>query len=79
MEKKLPVFAVLRIEIEVRGTLEDAVYVMAILPTQDEAKSEVERLNKLNATRGVRYSWRATRYFPEGRKSNTNALRPPKS
>jgi len=79
MEKKLPVFAILRIDLEVRWTLEDAVYVTAILPSQDEAKREVERLNKLNATKGVRYSWQATRFYPEGRKSNTKALQLPKS
>ena len=68
MEKKLPVFAVIRIDTEVCWTLEDAVYVTAILPSQDEAKREVDRLNKLNAAKGVRYSWQATRYYPEGRK-----------
>jgi len=68
-EKKVPVFAVVRIDIEVRWTQEDAVAVTEILPALDEAKREVERFNKLNPTKGVRHSWQPTRYFPEGRKT----------
>jgi hypothetical protein len=79
MENKLPVFATIRIETEVRWTLEDAVYVTEILSSLDEAKREAERLNKLNAAKGVRYSWQATRYYPEGRKSNAKVGQPPKS
>jgi hypothetical protein len=72
MQKKLQVFAVLRMDSGIR-LLEDALTIKEILPTRDEAKSEVERLNKLNASKGARYFWQMTRYFPEGRKPSVKA------
>jgi hypothetical protein len=43
--------------------------VREVLPTQDEAEREVERLNQLASARGgdVRYWFSITRFFPEGR------------
>lgn len=37
------------------------------MPTIQEAETEVQRLNLLNADKNCRYIWRATRYFPDGR------------
>jgi hypothetical protein len=76
MEKKLQVFAVLRIDLDIR-LLEDALTVKEILPTSDEAQREVERLNKLNASKRAKYFWQVTRYFPDGRKSNAKGHQPP--
>jgi hypothetical protein len=53
--------------------LEDAVTVKEILPGMVEAEIEVERLNKLNASKDARYFWQATTYYPEGRKPNAIA------
>ncbi len=59
------VFAVIRID---RDRLtEDALTIKEILPTAEQAREEVERLNALNKRRGARYFWQATRYFPNGR------------
>src|SRR3954470_21584378 len=43
------------------------VTVTSILPTTEAALEEVERLNRLNSTKGARYYWMATRYYPEGK------------
>jgi len=69
MDKKLEVFAVIRVDLDM-VSLEDAVTVKQILPEANEAEMEVERLNKLNATKRARYFFQATRYFPNGRKSS---------
>jgi hypothetical protein len=52
------------------ASFEDAVTVKEILPEAKEAEMEVERLNKLNATKRARYFFQATRYFPNGRNSS---------
>ena len=69
MDKKFQVFAVIRVDSEI-ASLEDAITVKEILSNANEAEIEVERLNKLNATKGARYFFQATRYFPNGRKSS---------
>jgi hypothetical protein len=69
MNKKIPVFAVIRVDLDV-GSPEDAVTVKEILPGADEAAVEVERLNRLNAPKKARYFFQATRYFPDGRKAS---------
>ena len=65
MTRKVPVYAVVRIEDG--ESLEVAITVVEILPTMDQAIQETERLNKLNNDKGARYFWQATRYFPDGR------------
>jgi hypothetical protein len=70
MVKKIQVFAVLRID-DYISSLEDAVTVKEVLPTKDEAQREVERLNKLNASKRSRYFCQVTRYFPDGRQKAT--------
>lgn len=66
MQNKLQVFAVIRVDSDIKSA-EKAVTVTEILPGIDEAASEVERLNRLNANKGAHYFWQATRYFPKGR------------
>jgi hypothetical protein len=63
MEKKIQVYAVVRIDGE---RMEDAVTIKEILPTQEEASREVERLNQLNKDKGAHYFFQVTRYFPNG-------------
>jgi hypothetical protein len=41
--------------------------VKEVLPTLDEAKAEVDRLNR-GAPRGVTYFWQTTRFYPSGRR-----------
>lgn len=78
MDEKLQVYAVIRID---RGSTMDAVLgwpddiscpmitVKEILPTLEEARDEVERLNQLQAEKGCHYYVETTRYFPNGRPS----------
>jgi hypothetical protein len=51
--------------------VQDRVAVQAVLPTLEEAKAEVERLNATRDPERVVYVWRATRFYPEGRKSSS--------
>jgi hypothetical protein len=60
---KEQVFAVLRVDREIE-TPEDSISVVKIVVELEEAIKEVERLNSLNAGKGARYFWQATRYYP---------------
>ncbi len=64
-KQKIQVFAVIRIDRD--QWTDDAITITEIVPTIDQAVKEVERLNRLNKSKGARYFWQATRYFPEGR------------
>lgn len=72
MREKLEVYAVVRID--QLDTVEDAIAITAILPTMEEAVSEVARLNELNKDKGSYYFWRTTRYFPNGRGIERDSL-----
>ena len=65
MENKIQVYAILRIDAGQPGL--DAITIKEILPTLEEAESEVRRLNELNREKGASYALQATRYYPEGR------------
>ncbi len=67
MREKLEVYAVVRID--QRDSIEDAIAITAILPTMEEAASEVARLNGLNKDKGAHYFWRTTRFFPKGKRT----------
>jgi hypothetical protein len=41
---------------------EDKVTVKQIVSTKDIAEREVERLTRINATKGCRYFWQTTRF-----------------
>ncbi len=60
------VYAVVRLDRDSEVS-ELAVTVKEILPTQEEAEREVERLNHLQTDEMASYFWQATRYFPDGR------------
>ena len=70
MAEKLEVYAVVRID--QRDSVEDGIAVTSILPTMAEAVSEVARLNELNQDKGAHYFWRATRFFPKGKRAGEN-------
>lgn len=68
----LYVFVVYRIEPELAQATEldglnTHITIKEVLPTEDKANAEVERLNKLNADKGVRYFFQNARYYPTGR------------
>jgi len=67
MRTKTKLFVVIRID-GLIDSLEDAqnvVSVTKVLAHEEEAIREVERLNKLNGSKGIRYFWHATRYYPQ--------------
>jgi hypothetical protein len=86
MRPKIQVYAVLRVDTDtglppgssgpgvdierLGGTTIRGITVQAVLVSQADAESEVERLNTLNVDRGATYFWMATRYYPEGRQGD---------
>lgn len=68
-EPKREVFAVVRLDsgpnVDARAL--DRFSVKAVFPTMEEALAEVDRLNRLSRDKGSTYSWRATRFYPQGR------------
>ena len=69
MTDKKSVYAIVRLDdIKVGGiNLIDAVSVTSILPTEEDAETEVLRLNELNKETGSKYHWFKTRYYPGGK------------
>jgi hypothetical protein len=65
--RRVVVYAVIRLELDVANP-DLAVAIKEVLPTVQEAEAEVQRLNLLNADKNCRYVWRATRFFPDGRR-----------
>ena len=63
MKNQKQVFAVIRIDEFMTGTAvaDNGITIKEIVPTQQTAESEVERLNQLNKDKGCRYFWQATR------------------
>ena len=49
------------------GAVEDAVTIVAIVPTRAEAEREVARLNRLKKDSKSTYFWLPPRYYPDGR------------
>ena len=70
-DERKQVYAVIRVDnigdIVDRTNALTLINVKEILPSQEDAEVEVERLNILNGDKGVHYFWQATRYFPDGR------------
>jgi len=66
MKEKRQVYAIVRLDGEL-ANMPDAIAVKEVLPSLQEAKIEVDRLNDLNSGKGVIYLFQATRYFPSGR------------
>jgi len=63
MVTKKQVFAILRYDgFQNESTpIENRVTVTAVVNDQSTAHAEVERLNRLNGAKGVRYFWQTTR------------------
>ena len=64
MRQKRQVFAVIRVD-EFQGLdapIESKVTVTQIVSTEEIAEREVERLARVNADKGCRYYWQATRF-----------------
>lgn len=64
------VYAVVRLDMFLFGpgqTMEKAITIKEVLPNIEAAKSEVERLNALNADKDSHYFWQSTHFYPEGR------------
>jgi len=66
MTIKISVYIVIRHD-KFFDNIKQSISVVSVLPTVEEAESEVERLNKLNGDDHTEYCWSATRYYPEGR------------
>ena len=60
MEKFIPGFAILRIDLDYEDD-EDRVSVKRVVWDQGLAEAEVQRLNELNAGKSCRYFWQYTR------------------
>ena len=66
-QERQQVFAVLRYDPEdCAPDIERHVTVKEIVWSLDLAQAEVTRLNQLNAAKGVRYFWQATRLYRPG-------------
>jgi hypothetical protein len=65
-------YAVIRLDPD-RGRLEDQVTVKEIVSSLELAEAEVARLNALNAEKGCRYFWQATRLFAPGTAAGSDA------
>lgn len=68
-KEKIQVYAVVRIDHF--GTGDEAIRIKEIVPTAEQAISEVERLNRLNGKKRCHYFWLTTRYFPGSETSET--------
>lgn len=66
MNRKVLLHAVVRHD-EFCQNIENAITVVAVVPTKEEALEEVERLNVLNAGKRCRYFWTPAKVYPEGR------------
>jgi hypothetical protein len=71
MAKWQHLFVVYRVD---RGLMADenvpsdhAITIKEILPSEEEAAREVERLNSLNSGKGCEYSFQSAKYYPAGR------------
>ena len=66
MRGKIQVHAVVRHDLGL-ADIASAISVVAVVPTLDVARSDVRRLQQVNAGKGCTYFWTPTRYYPDGR------------
>ena len=66
MNRKTEAHAVVRYD-DYMADIADAISVVAVVPTREEAEAEVERLAAVNADKRCHYFSTPTRYYPEGR------------
>lgn len=70
MNRKTEAYAVIRFDqfgLAHDVDIANLIHIVAVVPTLDEAESEVARLNRVNAEKETRYFWQYAPYFPEGR------------
>ena len=67
MSEKINLYVVIRVDEFESESGDELITVKEILPTQEEAVAEVERLNKVQEGKRCHYFWRLGRYFPHGR------------
>jgi hypothetical protein len=67
MNPYVHVFAMMRHDIY-RSTsgIGNAVTIVALVPTSEEAQAEVDRLSQVNTDKRSEYFWQSARYYPEG-------------
>lgn len=70
--RMIPVHAVVRFDSE-QVDPQSMFTVKEVLPTAEEALSEVDRLNEENRDRGATYFAQYTRFYSEGRSSSETA------
>ncbi len=63
---KIEAHAVVRHDTWVEDITE-AIYVVEVLPTREEAEAEIERLNRVSEMKRSRYFYSPTRWYPTGR------------
>lgn len=63
---RVPVYAIVRVD-RFKRSVQDQIAVQAILPSIEEARAEVDRLNAMRDEESVIYFLRATRFYPDGR------------
>lgn len=66
---RIPVYAIVRLD-KYFDDPQEGVAVQAILPTIEEARAEVERLNGMRDPSRVVYFLRVTRFYPKGRRTS---------
>jgi hypothetical protein len=69
---KVRVAVVIRIDSFAKGADDSAVTVVSVFFDLDDARSEAQRLNELNGSKGMRYFAQVSRLYPEGRSSSMN-------
>jgi hypothetical protein len=66
------VYAVLRHDLYLpTEEIRNQVTIVAVVPTAEEARAEVERLSQVNAEKRSEYFWLSARYYPEGREADS--------
>jgi hypothetical protein len=73
LDEKVQVIAVLRWD-QGMESLFDALTVREVLVDEEQAESEVKRLNQINSAKGVVYFWQRTRFFPNGRSASRGSV-----
>lgn len=69
------VYVVFRVEPEIfqaseADDISALITIKEVLPSEEQADAEVQRLNALNSAKGVRYFFQNARHYPDGRKAN---------
>src|SRR5437868_6084137 len=60
MKGKKQVYAIVRVDADV-SEIREKISIVKVVLTENEAESEVSRLDKLNLEKGSKYWWQATR------------------